>query len=688
MKKKTLLLTLPLLSFLLVGCKNNPPKDENNLTQEQSDFYFCAEEKTLSRGETFTFYYYKIEDGKEVRYDFRNWYYKLGKVVYSSDNSDIVSINDEGEAVGVSEGETFIRLRSDIFSFQCKVTVVKEILESIQVTKYKTKYYTGREIKFLCETSASFSNGITKPVTPYIDVSNVNTNKVGNYDVTISYTFEGVTKSQTKTIEMIEGNGYVPTKVKMDYTIEDLEHNSSNPMIPSFGKPKLLVIPVKFRNSNKFIANYENVREDIETVFFGTSEEVGYESVRTFYEKESFNQVSIQGVVSDWYLCDYNSTDIWDYNTVELIHDRALDWYFASSGSDSRTSFDSDGDGLLDGVVFVYGAPNTHDFDYGGHNDYMWAYIAHRAYFVKNVSHPNSAGFMWASYDFLYPTLDKAMERTEKSSYAYYPHIGRQLDSVNYNPIVFLHETGHMFGLNDYYSYTENGVYYAGSANIQTSNYMGHDPYSIMLIGWADPYIPTENTTITLDGFVDSHDFILLKPDTSTVNSPFDEYILVDLYTPTGINKFFAIDEPVTHAGYGRASEYIEPGVRIWHVDARLSNFNLDYKEEFLTTDPTSESAYFIADNSFGRTTNPVFDDFVELEMIRNDTHVTLRDLGFSREEDLFQVGDTFTIDKFEKQFANGNVLDSGEHFDWSIYVDSMFNTGDGYSVDIVLTKI
>ena len=52
----------------------------------------------------------------------------------------------------------------------------------------------------------------------------------------------------------------------------------------------MLVIPVNLDNSKKTDAIYNNIK----TAFEGTSEETGWESVKTFYNKSSYGKLTIE----------------------------------------------------------------------------------------------------------------------------------------------------------------------------------------------------------------------------------------------------------------------------------------------------------------------------------------------------------------------------------------------------------
>lgn len=53
---------------------------------------------------------------------------------------------------------------------------------------------------------------------------------------------------------------------------------------------------------------------------------------------------------------------------------------------------------------------------------------------------------------------------------------------------------------------------------------------------------------------------ILLTPKWNEYDSPFDEYLLLELYTPSGINKYHA----------SSLNDLGKIGIRLWYVDARL----------------------------------------------------------------------------------------------------------------------
>ena len=115
---------------------------------------------------------------------------------------------------------------------------------------------------------------------------------------------------------------------------------------PSVGNPKLLVIPVWFQDSSNYIdiSKRENVREDIQTAYFGTNDETGWRSVASYYFEESHEAINITGTVSEWYeinsYMDSYSNDSGSTKTSNLVKN-AVTWYFNNFYSFSRNKGDA-----------------------------------------------------------------------------------------------------------------------------------------------------------------------------------------------------------------------------------------------------------------------------------------------------------------------------------------------------------
>ena len=481
-------------------------------------------------------------------------------------------------------------------------------------------------------------------------------------------------------------------------TYSDYVKNNAYPLsaTPSTGEAKLLVIPVWFTDSNKYVkdANRDAVREDIHDAYFGDIDETGWESVKTYYETESLGALTLTGTVSSWYEPGKNTAYYANDpasetsgcpKTISLV-EQATEWYFSNHTSESRSDYDCDKDGYLDGVMLIYAAP-----DYATLNndryDNLWAYCYWvQDYSALSVANPGVNAFFWASYDFMYGKEVASSRSGNRYCAGDTSHC--KLDAHTY-----IHEMGHMFGLEDYYDYSSRSYSPAGGFSMQDVNVGGHDPFSSFALGWGKAYIPTDSATINLKPFSTSGEIILLTPSWNAYNSPFDEYILVEYYTDEGLN---ALDTT-----YGYMSQYgksypmgpKENGIRVWHVDARLLYTATDeFSASKMTTNPSITSgrvllcmsntfddgsddtaAYLspLAQDPYDRNYDAKYAEYNLLQMIRNSQYASTKTKDYLSSINLFKKGDTFSMSTYSKQFVNAGKLDSGKDLGFEFVVNA-----------------
>ena len=469
---------------------------------------------------------------------------------------------------------------------------------------------------------------------------------------------------------------------------------------PSTGKAKLLVIPVWFTDSNKFIkeGNKDNVREDIHDAYFGEDNEVGWKSVKTYYETESFGALTIDGTVSEWYEPNksytYYGTDTPnDYSSApktSSIVEEATEWYFTNNPSDKRSNYDCNNDGYLDGVMLIYAAP-----DYGTllNDKYtnLWAFCFWvQDYSAQVPGNPGVNAFFWASYDFMYGK-EVASSRTGNR------YCAGDTSHCKLDTHTFIHEMGHMFGLEDYYDYSSNSYSPAGGFSMQDYNVGGHDPLSSFALGWGKAYIPTDTVNIDLKPFATSGEMILLSPSWNTYNSAFDEYILLEYYTDLGLNELDSTYGYMSQYGKSYPMGTKDYGIRVWHVDARLlytatgafsaskitTNPEIVSGRVLLLTSNTSDdgkddsAAYLspLAQDPSLPGYDKKYAEYNLLQLIRNKTTITTKTKDSFNSASLFKKGDTFSMDKFAKQFVNSGKLNSEADLGFSFEVNACNNT-------------
>ncbi len=512
----------------------------------------------------------------------------------------------------------------------------------------------------------------------------VNALKEGNAIITAKTTIneKEVTKDCTVTVNKKSD----VAKVTSTYTYKDYAKGTGYMSIcPNKGNSKLLIVPVWFTDSTTYIleSKKDTIKADIQKTYLGTEEETGWESVKTYYAKDSFGNVNIDGFVTDWYSCGQPSTYFYDQNqggkrTTNLVNS-AVSWYKTTYSVTNMKDFDKDGDGWVDGVMLIYASPdyrtlNKKDTEAGN----MWAYCfwTSDGTVSPSTSNPVANVFFWASYDFMY-SPEKALIQTGKSNYGGGDTLHCRLDSHT-----FIHEMGHVFGLEDYYTYGDDKSCPAGAFSMQDYNIGAHDPYSRIALGWSNPYVPTTTCTFTVGNAESGGDVVVLSPNYT--GSPFDEYIILELYTPTGLNKF---DSTYSYAqkyptGANRA------GVRIWHVDARLALLNYSSRTGWtfssLTTNPTTSSYTQVVTHATSNTngdservkTYAGNGNYNLLELIRNDTTMSYNSETMLSNSDLFYQGDTFSMSKYSRQFVNNGKLNSKKSLGWEVKFDSVSSSG------------
>lgn len=571
--------------------------------------------------------------------------------------------------------------------------------ESYRVAKDKTKrldYTVGPSYATVVDITFESSDPSIVAVDSKGQVSGVS---VGTANITIKARTKTGFVSDVAAVEVYEAADGEIEKTEILKTYHDYADGNVYPIdyTPTQGNAKILVIPVWFTDTSTYIADSkkEAVRKDIEAAYFGTKEETGWHSVKTFYEEESLGALSYTGTVSEWYQEShassyYGSSNAGGNRTTELVK-TVTDWYF-NNHDDKRTDYDGDGDGYLDGVMLIYGAPdfqasNRTESSYGN----LWAYC----YWVQDASvkkkaNPGANVYFWASYDFMYG--DNANSRTGKASYNCGDTSHCTIDAHTY-----IHEMGHAFGLDDYYDYGPYGYSPAASFSMQDHNIGGHDAFSTMAFGWADPYIPEDSCEIVLNPFQETRECILLTPEWNAYDSAFDEYLLLELFTPTGLNE---LDCTYSYRSEDRGPTV--PGIRLWHVDARLVYWSANNGGEdpdtdakgnpLFTANPNAGAGTLQAftntcdDEDYGTILGSEYDDFDLLHLIHNSTTKRLHTSDSLSNGSLFGNGSSFDMDAFKKQFPVAGKLDSGVDLGWSFMV-SIAGTGSDVQATVTLTK-
>lgn len=389
--------------------------------------------------------------------------------------------------------------------------------------------------------------------------------------------------------------------------------------LPSTGNIDCLVVPVQFSDTQAITsADLEKLNK----AFNGTAADTGWQSVSSYYALSSYNKLNLNYDIwgvnigtsgnvftashDSAYYNNYNQTvDVGDYTYTqygdEVILLEVLEWL---EGQIDLTKYDTNNDGCIDAVYLIYSA----DVDYESDSSIYWAYVTwysgNRQFDGKDAYY-----YLFAGFDFMDEDADRA-DGTEYSG---------TIEGLNINASTYIHETGHLMGLDDYYDYdmTVGSGEGLGGADMMDYTVGDHGVYSKIMLGWITPTVVTESKTFTIEPSTTSGDCLLVMLDFD--NSYFSEYLLIDLYSATGLNALHA----------SQANSYLYDGasygVRIYHVSSSVNN-------------PYSDEYGSFTDN------NNTYSSIPLIKLVEADGENKFAGTrGYASESDLWQTGDVFS---------------------------------------------
>lgn len=502
---------------------------------------------------------------------------------------------------------------------------------------------------------------------------------------------------------------YSPSEVINSYNINQYAKRSgtSEVLLPSVGKTPLLIVPI-ITVGDEDKATDANLKL-IKKAFFGNSEDLHFESLHSYYYQSSNGRLDLTGGITDYYNpstdengnSDLKNSDWTKYTSssvTNILAKQVTNWVKATYTDLDMKVYDSNNDGYIDGLWMIYLHEQT-DSDTP-----FWAFKHYLQKIDSDIENPNPNLYGWASIAFI---NDKSYG-TKKSG---------KWDNADCDAHTLIHETGHMLGLNDYYSYAYSGYSALGKIDMMENNLNDHNGYSKLLLGWTKPYIVYKNCEIEIPSsqkddaavviFDDENINSLTKKDGKVQFNCFNEYMVFELFTPKNLNK----------QGYDcySVNPLTETGIRALHVDNRLftwqnrggvkdvfisengtaafnSTYTLNgrtYQSALLRIINNTESGNRAESNTFsGQLNIPTGYDYCdEVRWISADgkileykyiykngvKYIDGTNSHYAQNSSLFKANTNFSLSLFASQF-NNSAFNNGKEFSANVKIKSINN--------------
>ncbi len=295
-----------------------------------------------------------------------------------------------------------------------------------------------------------------------------------------------------------------------------------SPSMPSSGTVKVLSLLVSFPEYAP-----SNAQTEFAAKLFGDGDgNYPYESLRNYYLRSSYGQLSITGNPLGWYQTAYSRSSLGtSFLAAEDVIKEALAYYDAQGHDFSQ--YDNNGDGVIDYLVVFWTGPDS------GWSTLWW-------------------GWAWGFHD---PSF--VLDGKTLGSYSWQWEANPYPGDFTTNTVI--HETGHALGLPDLYDYNGNvgpdgGV---GGYDMMDAAIGDHNAFSKYLLDWIVPsyQVSEGSATYSLASSGTNQDALLVMPALSDYT--FDEFFMVQNRHPVGNDTAWS--------GWGI------DGTAVWHIDSHLN---------------------------------------------------------------------------------------------------------------------
>ncbi len=602
---------------------------------------------------------------------------KENKITYTSKNDVSKETDFDSYVVGnqlklsVKAGYMVVVKRIDIEYTQRKTVyptgIVNKYFKAIELQKDKEIDVLNYVVFYPSNTSVKDIDIVSSSSNLIIDETKIHSSVLGSYYLDI-YLKNNSDISTRLYINITENKEGVISLDEEDtrFTSKEVGYAAGKVNTPSVGNSKIIVVPIQFSDFSTSNNWTEDRLSTLKTTlgvnqnFEGNSY---WESLASYYYKSSYGKLKLDITVSDVCIPSITSSDfiskVDNYGTDSLYLIDKIYSKISVNGSlikEHVSDYDSDNDGYIDGVWFIY-----NEFDYNKiTSNRFWAYT------------------YWYRYD-----SSRATSLTDCKIGAY-ANMGAgflyRKSTEGLDAHTLTHETGHMLGLDDYYTYASN-VYFSsnGGLDMMDRNVGDHSSFSKYQLGWVTPklvdmYYPLKGEIeVTLDAFENNGDCLII-PTSSYNNSAFSEYLILEYYTPTGLNKNDATYSYEYNYLYNTRL-YTVSGIKVYHVDARIgyydiNGFNSYTSSDLLTLDLSNNDYgyyYVPQSNTPSRSINPNY----KLVTLVSKQNTLLYNKRMANNSDLFFAGDEISYSTLSNYFVD-QKFNNGDTFNYTITINSM----------------
>jgi M6 family metalloprotease-like protein len=341
------------------------------------------------------------------------------------------------------------------------------------------------------------------------------------------------------------GNHKLPQRMmdRLDYKVRRLSLNRVGPAadktgpilapppawkgMPTTGTIKILALLISF-------SDYPGTTtpESFNSRLFGAG--VGgppFDSLRNFYRRSSYDQLTVEGNVLGWYQAPYARSTVTETDTgrQNLIKE-ALNFYEAQGHDFSQ--YDNDGDGAIDYFCVFWTGPH------GEWASYWWGYYTWFSDSAFRLDGKRLTTYSWQWELYNYP-------------------------SGTFGPSTIIHETGHGLGVPDYYDYDDAIGPRGGVGSLDIMDGTGdHNCFSKFMLDWITPTVVSAGSqTVTLRASGLYPDALIFMPG-AVPGQIFSEFFMVQ-------NRYRSGNDTNLFTG--------SDGLVLWHVDSRLDSWNYDF---------------------------------------------------------------------------------------------------------------